>query len=57
MSSPGDITFCVLARSETNEFGRLVYASLGLARPARSREHVRIYFGAAWIRDDRRGKR
>src|SRR5215472_5121137 len=30
---PGDITFCVLARSETNEFGRRVYASLGLARP------------------------
>ena len=32
--SPGDITFCVLARSETNEFGRHVYASLGLATPA-----------------------
>ena len=31
---PGDITFCVLARSEANEFGRRVYASLGLARPA-----------------------
>ena len=31
---PGDITFCVLARSETNEFGRRIYASLGLARPA-----------------------
>jgi len=31
---PGDITFCVLARSETNEFGRHVYASLGLATPA-----------------------
>ncbi|HEX3990692.1 MAG TPA: pyruvoyl-dependent arginine decarboxylase [Acetobacteraceae bacterium] len=29
---PGDITFCVLARSETNEFGRHIYASLGLAR-------------------------
>jgi arginine decarboxylase len=28
----GDITFCVLARSETNEFGRHVYASLGLAK-------------------------
>ena len=34
MLRPGDITFCVLARSETNQFGRLVYASLGLARPA-----------------------
>lgn len=31
---PGDITFCVMARSETNEFGRNVYASIGLAKPA-----------------------
>ncbi len=31
---PGDITFCVMARSETNEFGRHMYASIGLARPA-----------------------
>jgi arginine decarboxylase len=31
---PGDITFCVLARSQTNEFGRHVYSSIGLARPA-----------------------
>jgi arginine decarboxylase len=31
---PGDITFCVMARSETNEFGRNVYSSIGLARPA-----------------------
>lgn len=31
---PGDITFCVLARSQTNEFGRHVHASIGLARPA-----------------------
>jgi len=31
---PGDITFCVMARAETNEFGRHVYASIGLARPA-----------------------
>ncbi len=31
---PGDITFCVMARAETNEFGRHVYASLGLAKPA-----------------------
>jgi arginine decarboxylase len=31
---PGDITLCVLGRSETNEFGRHVDASLGLARPA-----------------------
>ena len=33
MLKPGDITFCVMARSETNEFGRRVDASLGLARP------------------------
>ena len=31
---PGDITFCVMARAETNEFGRHVHASIGLARPA-----------------------
>jgi arginine decarboxylase len=31
---PGDITFCVMARSATDEFGRHVYASLGLAKPA-----------------------
>lgn len=31
---PGDITFCVMARAETNEFGRDIHASLGLARPA-----------------------
>jgi len=31
---PGDITFCVMARAETNEYGRHVYASIGLARPA-----------------------
>lgn len=31
---PGDITFCVMARSESNEYGRHLYASLGLATPA-----------------------
>lgn len=31
---PGEITFTVLARSETNEPGRRVNASIGLARPA-----------------------
>lgn len=30
----GDITFCVLARSETNELGRHIHASIGLAQPA-----------------------
>jgi arginine decarboxylase len=31
---PGEITFCVLARAETNEPGRRISASVGLARPA-----------------------
>lgn len=30
---PGEITFCVMARAETNEPGRRVNASIGLARP------------------------
>jgi arginine decarboxylase len=30
---PGEITFCVMARAETNEPGRVVHASIGLARP------------------------
>jgi arginine decarboxylase len=31
---PGDITFCVMARIETNEPGRHIHASIGLALPA-----------------------
>jgi arginine decarboxylase len=31
--SPGEITFCVMARAETNEFGRFISAGIGLARP------------------------
>ena len=31
--SPGEITFCVMARSETNEAGRLIASGIGLARP------------------------
>jgi arginine decarboxylase len=31
---PGEITFCVLARAETSEPGRLIHASIGLARPS-----------------------
>jgi arginine decarboxylase len=31
--NPGEITFCVLARTETNEFGRFISAGIGLARP------------------------
>ncbi len=32
--NPGDITFCVMARAETNEPGRHVHANIGLAKPA-----------------------
>src|ERR1700680_2229064 len=31
--SPGEITFCVMARAETNEPGRWIAAGVGLARP------------------------
>lgn len=31
---PGEITFCILARAETNEPGRRINASIGLARPS-----------------------
>ncbi|HML06720.1 MAG TPA: arginine decarboxylase, pyruvoyl-dependent [Xanthobacteraceae bacterium] len=31
--SPGEITFCVVARAETNESGRRIAAGIGLARP------------------------
>ena len=31
--SPGEITFCVMARAETNEAGRRIAAAIGLARP------------------------
>src|SRR5271169_5987429 len=30
---PGEITFCVMARAETNEQGRRIAAGIGLARP------------------------
>ena len=33
MLKPGEITFCVMARAETNEPGRRINASIGLARP------------------------
>ena len=32
--TPGEITFCVMTRAETNEPGRDLHASIGLARPA-----------------------
>src|SRR5208282_1755479 len=31
--NPGEITFCVMARAETNEPGRRINASIGMARP------------------------
>src|ERR1700758_5756613 len=31
--SPGEITYCVMARAETNEAGRHIAAGIGLARP------------------------
>ncbi|HXW39709.1 MAG TPA: arginine decarboxylase, pyruvoyl-dependent [Xanthobacteraceae bacterium] len=34
--SPGEITFCVMARAETNEAGRCIMAGIGLARPKNS---------------------
>ena len=30
---PGELTFCVMARAETNEAGRRIAAGIGLARP------------------------
>lgn len=32
--TPGEITFCVMARTETNEPGQRIHSSIGLARPA-----------------------
>ena len=37
--SPGQILFCVLAESRTNEPNRLACAGIGLARPADKGEH------------------
>lgn len=34
MLNPGEVTFCVMARNETNENNRLTAASIGLAVPA-----------------------
>ncbi len=36
---PGEITFCVLARSETDEPNRLVGSGIGLAVPATRKKH------------------
>ena len=40
--SPGEITFCVLARAETNEPGRWIAAGIGLARPKNSAHYGHI---------------
>ena len=37
---PGEITFCVMARSETNESNRLISSAIGLALP-----HDRNHYG------------
>ena len=37
--NPGEITFCVMARSETNERNRLISASIGLAIPTGRESH------------------
>ncbi|GJL54795.1 MAG: putative pyruvoyl-dependent arginine decarboxylase [Nitrospirales bacterium] len=37
--NPGEITFCVMARSETNERNRLISASIGLAIPQGRESH------------------
>ncbi len=37
--SPGEITFCVMARAETNEPGRWITAGIGLARPKDSAQY------------------
>ena len=44
-----------MARSETNEFGRHVYASLGLAKPADPDMYG--YISSSTARHDRRGRR
>ena len=40
--SPGEITFCVMARAETNEQGRWISAGIGLARPKDSTHYGHI---------------
>lgn len=48
---PGEITFSVLARAETDEPGRRVNASIGLARPTNP-VHVRLHLGASRLRHE-----
>ena len=37
--NPGEVTYCVMARSETNERNRLISASIGLAIPSGRKYH------------------
>ena len=37
--SPGEITFTVMARTETNESGRQIVASIGLAQPSEGHQY------------------
>ena len=53
---PGEITFTVLARSETNEPGRRVHSSIGLARPS-DPSMYRDSFRAPRLWHDPRSKR
>ncbi len=39
MLSPGEITFCVMARNSTNEPNRLIGSSIGCALPANKKEY------------------
>lgn len=39
MLTPGQVTFCVMARNATNEPNRLIAASVGVALPADSSHH------------------
>jgi arginine decarboxylase len=50
---PGEITFCVMARAETNEPGRRITASIGLARPSDAAQYGYIseHHGYGMTRD------
>ncbi len=47
--SPGELTFCVLARSETNEAGRRIAAGIR-PRPAQGSVALRLHLGAPRLR-------
>lgn len=41
--SPGEVTFCVMARAEQNEPGRRISASIGVARPTEPKNYGYIF--------------